>query len=176
MNPDIPDAAFLALELPSYLFTGTCPEVEDEFRGIRIAAPKKLRAGSTLRVPVSAVARFAEESASLPKPLWDSVSAVVVDVESNRCWVGTLQNPYESPEEMPEDEEDGAAAAGGAPPSADDDIPEIEAGGVGSECAHLDLRELLDLPPTPASYEIHLTYGPWSSNSVRVVVERPKDE
>ena len=150
--------------------------MDADFRGIRIAAPKRLRAGSALRIPVSAVSRFAGESASLPKPLWDSVMAVVVEVQSNRCWVGSLQNPYESPEEMPEDDEEESGAEGSgaaAEPSPDDDIPEFKAtGAAANECAHVDLRELLELPGTPGSYEIHLTYGTWSSNTVRVEVER----
>ena len=175
MSPEPNEATWLALELPSYLFGPTCPEVPDEFRGIRIAAPKRLRAGSALRIPVSAVSRFAEESASLPQPLWDSVMAVVVEVESNRCWVGSLRNPYESPEEMPaDDEESGAEDSGAAAePSEDEDIPEFKStGAAANECAHVDLRELLELPATPGSYEIHLTYGTWSSNTVRVEVER----
>lgn len=174
MSPEPNEATWLALELPSYLFGPTCPEVGDEFRGIRIAAPKRLRAGSALKIPVSAVSRFAGESAGLPQPLWDSVMAIVVEVESNRCWVGSLRNPYESPEEMPEDdEEESGDSGGGAAASADDDIPEIMAtGAAANECAHVDLRELLELPATPGSYEIHLTYGSWASNAVRVVVER----
>ncbi len=181
MSPDIPDAAFLGLELASYLFAETTPEVPDDFRGIRIAGPKRLTAGAALRVPVSAVARFGDEIAELPSPFWNSVAAVVVEVQSNRCWVGSLMDPYRVPLERPAPAaEPGAGEAAGAaapPPAAteDDAIPEAAATGVSSRAAHVDLRELLELPDTPGSYEVHLTYGRWASNTVRIVVERPRE-
>lgn len=177
MSPEIPDSAFLALKLPSYLSADTTPAVDPDFRGFQIAAPRRLRAGFALRLPVSAVARFGAESAKLPSPLWDSVSAVVVEVEKNQCWVGTLMDPYRVPiTPPPDDESSGTPEPGGsAAPGEIDEIPEVESSGVASECAHVDLRELLELPPTPGSYEIHLTWGPWASNRVRVVVEREED-
>lgn len=175
MTDEIPDAAFLGIQLPSYLFGETTPEVPPEFRGFRIAAPKRLLASAGLRLPVSAVARFGAESSALPRPLWDAVAAVVVEVNTNQCWSGILMDPNRMPmkppaADAPEDEGPEPAAQSG-PDSPGDDIPDVEVGGVSSECAHVDLRELFGLPGTPGIYEIHFTYGKYHSNSVRVVVE-----
>jgi len=191
MGAEVTDAEFLKLTFPSYTFAETTPEVADEFRGIRIAAPKRVIAGAGARIPVSAVARFAEESAHLPKPLWDSVAAIVVEISANRCWVGSLLDPNAVPEPMPTGKEAEEAAGGDdegeeaepesakpAPAEAhepEEDLEELDVGGVANMAAHVDLRELLELPGTPGSYEISLTWGPWASNTVRVVVERPRE-
>ena len=172
MAAEVPDAAFLGLQFPSYLFGETTPEVPPEFRGFQIAAPRRLRASAGLKLPVSAVARFGAESSGLPRPLWDAVAAVVVDVNTNRCWAGILMDPNRlpiaRPNAAPPAAEAPAASPGSAPAAPRDDIPEVEVGGVSSECAHVDLRALLGLPGTPGTYEIHFTLGTYHSNTVRV--------
>jgi hypothetical protein len=174
VSPEISDAAFAQLKLPSYEFADTTPEADDDFRGFRIAAPRRLTAGSLLRIPVSALAKF-DDSARMPQPLWDAVTAIVVETPTNRCWVATLMDPDRVPlkRPAPPQEEPPPAAAG---PPGEDEIHEVGGSGPASRSAHVDLRSLLALPPTPATYDIHFTYGTWASNSVRVVVERPKEE
>ena len=184
MSPEIPDTKFLELKLPSYDFADTTPEVQDDFRGFRVAAPKRLTAAEGLRVPVSALARFGEEANDMPRPLWDAVVAIVTEVGTNRCWVGRLMQPDRVPlarpdpdaEPAPPDPDDEPVPPAAAGDDADDDIQEIGGMGPASRSAHVDLRHLLELPGTPGTYDIHLTYGPWASNVVRTVVERAREE
>jgi len=131
-------AAFLALQLPSYLRGDTTPEIAPEVRGLRLAAPAELESTPGLKLPISAVAQFADEGRAWPGSLWDHVVAVAVDVRSNQMWAATLANPFVSPTPFPTEEESRA-------PEAPDEDEEEDAEGEGEEEPEVDFTP--DEPP-----------------------------
>lgn len=177
------DAHFLPLTLPSYVRVRPSPEMPRSERGFCIAAPRRVQAGPLARIPVCAAAIVEDTEVPFEGSLWNSVVAIAVDIQSNRAWAGVLADegivggePL-TPESI--GTPDAAAAKGppaaGAPadPNAGRipaDAPMVSLDPGMREYGNFDLRPLLDLPPTPASYWIHLTFGALQSNAVRIDV------
>ncbi len=180
MNVD--DSVYFALDLETISgdpCEGT-PQWTEEEPGLRIGAPGRVPLGGTVRIPICAVANFdAATRDNLPDQLWQHISVVVVDLETNVVYAQSLgdPSPIPSPEALAPTGPDGAAPVDIVPTDApgevaEDDEPDfvIEGGGL-AQFRNFDLLDIVDLPTTPRRLYVHLTYGDQQSNTVEIRLE-----
>ena len=193
----VDDAAFFSLELPSWTPAATTPEMADDERGLRIAAPRQVPAADDATLPISVVASFdADVWNALPPRFWPYLVAVVQDGQGRQLVARNLGDttpisgekkagPLPAPEATPEPSPEAGGPApeaeampdvpfpsdpSGEAPAADesDAAPSIESSSA-IGYYNFDLLQVVSLPRTPgAEYVVFLTYARFHSNSVRV--------
>ena len=132
----VDDAAFFALELPSWTPGATTPELAEGERGLRIAAPRKVAVGDDMTLPISVVAAFdAAVWDALPAQLWPHLVAVVQDGQGRQLVARNLGDttpipgdreptPLPAPDDTPPPP-DAAASAASASVSASERMPDV---------------------------------------------------
>jgi hypothetical protein len=194
----VDDAAFFSLELPSWTPASTTPEMGDDERGLRIAAPKEVPVGDDMTLPISVIASFdAEVWNALPPRLWPHLVAVVQDGQGRQLVARNLGDTTPIPGESkpaPLLPEAAPKAAGPAPEAEEmpdvpfpsdppdeapagepsDDAPVLEASSA-IGYYNFDLLQVADLPRRAGTeYVVFLSYARFHSNSVRVRFVPPR--
>lgn len=167
----IDDSVFFRQSLGSGDPCECTPPMEPDERGIRIAAPRRVRGGGELIVPVCAVARFEyAERDTMPANLWPEMVAVAIDLKSNRSFCARLGEPSPPPGDEISGPEPGEPPGGGE----DDDAADLSGQGSITQYRTFDLVPVLELPSDPAVYHCFLIFRAHASNSVRIEVFAPE--
>src|SRR5262249_60002814 len=98
MSDSTPDTAFSEVRLPSYLKWRASPSIPYEERGLMIAAPKQVLVSPKMQIPICASAIIDDREVPYRGTVWDAVVGVVVDVQANRLYAGTLADPSVTPD------------------------------------------------------------------------------
>lgn len=146
------------------------PEYDEDFRGIRINAPREVYFGPDTRDPfiggfakiiVAGVCQLEYQTLGLRGEWNNAIVLVATDTRTRRVYSGTMK-PFGSPA-PPTD----PLAKGGL-------TPEDFAGAVIGSCFNPNLARELGLPEREAEYDVHATLGPYKSNVVHIKLSRKK--
>src|SRR5262249_8866464 len=130
------------------------------------AAPKQVLVSPKMQIPICASAIIDDREVPYRGTVWDAVVGVVVDVQANRLYAGTLADPSVTPDPEHERPRPPVNASGPDRLNRGETIVRIY--------GNFDMRELLGIPPAPGTLYVHFTLGRHQSNVVRVdlVLER----